>query len=89
MKDVTDLLHSLPSVGQTLEGFLFFVAPRIDFRQSASRVGDCLSGEGVEDCLSVEGGECLSVEGGDCLSVEGGDCLSGEGVRCVRLEAGQ
>ena len=63
MKDVTDLLHSLPSVGQTLEGFLFFVAPRIDFRQSASRVGDCLSGEGG-DCLSVEGVRCVRVEAG-------------------------
>ena len=63
MKDVTDLLHSLPSVGQTLEGFLFFVAPRIDFRQSASRVGDC---------LSVEGGDCLSVEGVRCVRLEAG-----------------
>ena len=37
MKDVTELLHNLSSNTTKLEhfkGFLFFVAPKIDFRQS-------------------------------------------------------
>ena len=47
MKDVTAVLLSLSSQAERLEGFLFFMAPRMDFRQSLSRVPDFLS-EGVE-----------------------------------------
>ena len=54
MKDVTDLLHNLSSNTTNLQhfkGFLFFVAPRIDFRQS--QVPDFLSeagGAGHGEC---------------------------------------
>ena len=47
MRDVTAVLLSLSSQAERLEGFLFFMAPRVDFRQSLSRVPDFLS-EGVE-----------------------------------------
>ena len=59
MRDVTDLLIKLSSHNQNLEGFLFFVAPKIDFRQS--RVPDFLSEEG-EDKEEGEGG-CGGVGG--------------------------
>ena len=45
MIDVTDLLLKLTSSTQTLQGFLFFVAPRMDFRQS--QVPDFLSDDDV------------------------------------------
>ena len=53
MKDVTDLLHNLSSNTTKLQhfkGFLFFVAPRIDFRQS--QVPDFLheGGAGPAEC---------------------------------------
>ena len=69
MKDVTDLLIKLSSYSQKLEGFLFFVAPKIDFRQS--RVPDFLSEEGEEE----EKGE------GDCGGVGGRVVCEDEGVR--------
>ena len=49
MKDVTDLLHNLSSNTTKLKqfkGFLFFVAPRIDFRQS--QVPDFLNEPGAD-----------------------------------------
>ena len=58
MKDVTDLLLTLSSQAQRLEGFLFFMAPRVDFRQSLSRVPDFLrEAEGVEAGGCVRRGE--------------------------------